>query len=437
MRVSIIGTGYVGLVTGVCLSEYGHHVTCIDRDAGKIERLAKGDPVIFEPGLARLMEQNSTAGRLHFTTDTQQAIAESEVVFLAVGTPPHPETGEADLQYIFAAAEEITPHLKPGTVVVTKSTVPVGTNRKIQQILGDLHVIASNPEFLREGSAVRDFMQPERVVVGVENVEAESRLRRLYHPLTLDTIPLICCDLETAEMAKYAANAFLATKVAFINEMADLCESTGANIRQIAHIMGLDSRIGDKFLNPGPGIGGSCFPKDTRALHHIANEMGVEFRILESVILANDLRKKQMADRIENALPESINMSDATIAILGITFKQNTDDIRESPALSIISNLLEKGAHLRIYDPKGMPAGKEYFANQKQIRWCEDSYDASQNADALTILTEWNNFRSLDLSRLKEAMCHPVIVDLRNICDPEEMRRYGIDYHSIGSANSR
>ena len=425
MKVAVIGTGYVGLVTGVCLSEYGHHVTCIDMDESKVERLKSGDPIIFEPGLSRLMQQNSDAGRLTFTSDSPAGVADAEIVFLAVGTPPHPATGEADMQYIFAAAEQIAPHLTKEAVVVTKSTVPVGINRKIKTFIGD-NAIASNPEFLREGSAVTDFMHPERVVVGVEDDAATAKLRRLYHPLTLDKITLIICDLETAEMSKYAANAFLATKVAFINEMADLCEHTGADIRQVAHIMGLDERIGSKFLNPGPGIGGSCFPKDTRALQHIANDLGVPFRILESTIEANDLRKESMAKRILAAAPEN-----ATIGVLGITFKQNTDDIRESPSLTIMQLLLDAGAKLRVYDPKGMEEGKKHFAGAN-IEWCENSYDAATGADALTILTEWNIFRSLDLEKLKTALTKPVILDLRNICDPKEMQQAGFEYQCVG-----
>ena len=425
MRVTVIGTGYVGLVTGVCLSEYGHEVTCVDHDVNKVSRLQAGDPIIFEPGLARLMQHNSDAGRLHFTADTVAGVEQAEIVFLAVGTPPHPDTGEADMQYIFAAAEQIAPHLHSDAVVVTKSTVPVGTNRKIEALIGE-NPIASNPEFLREGSAVNDFMKPERVVIGVEDAQAAEKLRRLYHPLTLDKIPFITCELETAEMSKYAANAFLATKVTFINEMADLCEHTGADIRQVAHIMGLDKRIGDKFLNPGPGIGGSCFPKDTRALQHTANNLGVPFRILESTIEANDLRKHAMAQRILTSAPEN-----ATIGILGITFKQNTDDIRESPALTICQGLLDAGAKLRIYDPKGMAAAKEYFANPS-ITWCEDSYDAAKNVHALGILTEWNIFRSLDLAKLKQVMQAPKILDLRNICNPQEMQKAGFDYESVG-----
>ncbi len=425
MKVAVIGTGYVGLVTGVCLSEYGHNVTCIDSNKSKVEQLKAGDPIIFEPGLGRLMKQNSDASRLIFTSDSPEGVADAEVVFLAVGTPPHPETGEADMQYIFAAAEQIAPHLAKGAVVVTKSTVPVGINRQIKARIGD-NPIASNPEFLREGSAVTDFMHPERVVIGVEEDVAANKLRRLYHPLTLDEIPLIICDLETAEMSKYAANAFLATKVAFINEMADLCEHTGADIRQVAHIMGLDERIGNKFLNPGPGIGGSCFPKDTRALQHIANDLGVPFRILESTIEANDLRKESMAKRILAASPEN-----ATIGILGITFKQNTDDIRESPALKIMQMLLESGAKLRVFDPKGMEEGKKHFAGEN-IDWCEDSYGAAHDTDALAILTEWNIFRSLDLAKLKNAMNKPVILDLRNICDPNEMKQAGFEYQCVG-----
>lgn len=433
MRLTMIGTGYVGLVSGVCFSEFGFAVTCVDKDAAKVARLKQGKTPIYEPELETLLEQNLKAGRLHFTTETAEAVPNADIVFLAVGTPPHPETGEADLQFVFAAAEEIAKYLRDYTVIVTKSTVPIGTGRKIKQIIQAANPaadfdIASNPEFLREGSAVHDFMKPDRIVLGTESDRADAALRTLYHPLTLGKIPVVSTGIETAEMSKYAANTFLATKVAFINEIADLCEKTGADVQIVAHAMGLDPRIGDRFLNPGPGIGGSCFPKDTHALANIARQQKVDFRIVESVISANERRKHAMAQKISHALDGA---SGKTIAVLGLTFKPNTDDIRESPALTIIEKLLEEKAVIRVYDPQGMEATRAYFG-KTPLTYCESSYECATGADALVILTEWNEFHHLDMQRIKAALRQPLAIDLRNIYAPQDMQDQGFRYISVG-----
>lgn len=436
MKLVMIGTGYVGLVSGVCFSEFGFHVTCVDKDANKVNQLQSGQATIYEPSLNRLMQQNMQAGRLIFTQDTSSAVRDADAVFLAVGTPPNPQTGEADLQYIFAAAREVAESLKGYTVIVTKSTVPIGTGKQIQEIIQRINPdadfdIASNPEFLREGSAVEDFMKPDRIVIGTTSERAEQTLQKLYRPLTLEKVPIVSTDIETAEMSKYAANSFLATKVAFINEIADLCEKTGANVSTVAKAMGLDPRIGDKFLNPGPGIGGSCFPKDTKALASIARSHSVDFRIVESVIEANDERKHAMAKRIISNLGGEEAAKNKTAAVLGITFKQNTDDIRESPALAIIDDLLRAGIEIRIYDPQGMSAGRSRYQHHS-INWCKDSYDCANGADALVVITEWNEFRHLDFDRIKKSLKKPLIIDLRNIYDPREMAKLGFEYSSVG-----
>lgn len=434
MKLTVIGTGYVGLVSGVCFADLGFSVTCIDKDSSKIDRLRKGEATIYEPSLNRLLTQNLEAGRLHFSTELSSAVAQADAVFLAVGTPPDPQTGEADLQYIFAAAEEVAKALQGHTVIVTKSTVPVGTGRQIADKIRQCNPaadfdIASNPEFLREGSAVQDFMQPDRIVIGTSSNRAEAVLRKLYHPLTQNDIPIIATSVETAEMSKYAANSFLATKVAFINEIADLCEKTGADVQMVAKAMGLDPRIGEKFLNPGPGIGGSCFPKDTKALLNIAQQAEVDFRIVEGVILSNEQRKHAMARKIITALGGKA--AKKTIGILGLTFKANTDDIRESPALTIISDLLSAGVTIRLYDPHGMENGREYFAAQP-IHWCANSYDCANGADALVVLTEWNEFRHLDFAKLKKSMHQPLMIDLRNIYHPLDVQEAGFRYVSVG-----
>lgn len=434
MKLTIIGTGYVGLVSGVCFAELGFDVTCVDNDAGKVKRLKAGESIIYEPSLSELMIKNSAARRLHFTTDTAAAVGAADAAFLAVGTPPHPKTGEADLQYIFAAAEEVAAAITNYTVVITKSTVPVGTGKKIAAVIRKTNPkadfdIASNPEFLREGSAVSDFMNPDRVVIGTESNRAEELLRKLYQPLTQKNVPLLATTVETSEMSKYASNAFLATKVAFINEIADLCEKLDADVQMVAKAMGLDPRIGEKFLNPGPGIGGSCFPKDTRALVNIAEEAKVDFRIVGAAIGANDARKHAMAQKVIAACNGSVEGK--LIAVLGLTFKANTDDIRESPALVILNDLLAAGAQLKIYDPQGMEHGKEYYHGQK-VGWAKDSYDAAKDAEALVVLTEWNEFRELNLIQLRSALKIPTLIDLRNIYEPAAMRDAGFKYVSVG-----
>lgn len=434
MRITIIGTGYVGLVSGVCFSDLGFHVTCVDKDAAKIERMQAGEATIYEPSLNRLMQRNMEVGRLHFTTQLKPAVAASDAVFLAVGTPPDLITGQADLQYIFAAAEEVAAALNGYTTIITKSTVPVGTGKKIAARIraknpGAEFDIASNPEFLREGSAVNDFMKPDRIIIGTESPKAEALLCKLYHPLTQGDIPILATTVETAEMSKYAANAFLATKVAFINEIADLCEKLNADVQVVAKGMGLDPRIGEKFLNPGPGIGGSCFPKDTRALVNIAEEAKVDFRIVGAAIGANDRRKTHMAQKIEAALGGSVQGKN--IAVLGITFKANTDDIRESPALYIMDALLAKGAQLSAYDPQGMEHARDYFRS-KAVTFAANPYAAAQDAEAVVIITEWNEFRHLDFEKLKTALKRPLIIDLRNLYTPADVREQGVEYVSVG-----
>jgi UDPglucose 6-dehydrogenase len=432
MKLTIIGTGYVGLVSGVCFAELGFQVTCVDTDATKVARLQAGESTIYEPSLSDLMVKNSAAGRLSFTTDLAAPVAQADAVFLAVGTPPDPKTGEADLQYIFAAAEQIAAALSGYTVVITKSTVPVGTGKKVAAAIRKVSPtadfdISSNPEFLREGSAVGDFMNPDRIVIGVESTRADAVLRRLYTPLA--PAPLLVTSVETAEMSKYASNAFLATKVAFINEIADLCEKLGADVQMVAKAMGLDPRIGEKFLNPGPGIGGSCFPKDTRALVSIAQEAKVDFRIVGAAIGANDARKHAMAQKVIAACGGSVEGK--KLAVLGLTFKANTDDIRESPALVILNDLLAAGAQLTIYDPQGMEHGKHHYRGQA-VSWAQDSYDCAKNAEALVVLTEWNEFKNLDFKKMHNALKHPTVVDLRNIYNPAELREAGFTYVSVG-----
>lgn len=434
MKLTIIGTGYVGLVSGVCFAELGFDVTCVDNDAGKVKRLKAGESIIYEPSLSELMVKNSAAGRLHFTTDTAVAVGAADAVFLAVGTPPHPKTGEADLQYIFAAAQEVAAAITHYTVVITKSTVPVGTGKKIAAVIRNTKPkadfdIASNPEFLREGSAVSDFMNPDRIVIGTESNRAEEVLRELYQPLTGKNVPLLATTVETSEMSKYASNAFLATKVAFINEIADLCEKLDADVQMVAKAMGLDPRIGEKFLNPGPGIGGSCFPKDTRALVNIAKDAQVDFRIVGAAIGANDARKHAMAQKVIFACNGSVEGK--LIAVLGLTFKANTDDIRESPALVILNDLLAAGAQLKIYDPQGMEHGKHYYHGQK-VEWAKDSYDAAKDAEALVVLTEWSEFKELNLTQLRSALKIPTLIDLRNIYHPATLREAGFKYVSVG-----
>ena len=441
MRVAMIGTGYVGLVSGACFSEFGVSVTCVDKDADKIVRLQRGEVPIYEPGLDQLVTVNQAAGRLTFTTDLDTALDGADAVFIAVGTPSRRGDGHADLTYVFAAADEIAEALakRPGsrTVVVTKSTVPVGTGRQLANILAKrlpagTFDVASNPEFLREGSAIQDFMRPDRVVIGTESEHARIVLRALYRPLYLLETPVVFTTIETAELIKYAANAFLATKITFINQVADLCEAVGADVQDVARGIGLDGRIGRKFLHAGPGFGGSCFPKDCAALVRTAEEAGRRMTMVEDVLDINDSRKRGMADRIVAACGGTV--AGKTLAVLGLTFKPNTDDMRDSPSLSILPPLIEAGATIRAFDPEGMAEAKKLLPD---LEYCGDAYHALEGADALVLVTEWNEFRALDLARVKDLLRSPVVVDLRNIYQPDEMAASGFTYHSIGRSTAK
>jgi len=433
MKVTMIGTGYVGLVSGACFAEFGAEVTCVDVDADKIARLERGEIPIYEPGLEDLVAKNAAARRLRFSTDFAEPVRGADLVFIAVGTPSRRGDGYADLSYVYDAARAIAAYLEGYTVIVDKSTVPVGTARNVARIAGEVNPqadfdIASNPEFLREGSAIGDFMRPDRVVIGVESARAEARLRELYRPLNLIETPIMITGLESAELIKYASNAFLATKISFINEMSTLCEAVGADVHAVAKGMGLDGRIGRKFLHPGPGYGGSCFPKDTQALVRIAQENGVSSRIVESVIEVNAAQKARMVKKIRSALGGS--EAGRTIAVLGLTFKPETDDMRDSPSLSILPALIEKGARVRAHDPQGMDEARKLLP--PAVEYCEDLYAALDGADALVILTEWNEYRGLDLGRARARMAGDVFVDLRNIYEPARMREAGFDYHCVG-----
>ncbi|MBI1182590.1 MAG: nucleotide sugar dehydrogenase [Alphaproteobacteria bacterium] len=436
MQITMIGSGYVGLVSGACFSEFGHTVVCVDKDPAKIEALEAGRMPIYEPGLDALVARNVEAGRLRFTTDLPSAVPGSDAVFIAVGTPSRRGDGHADLTYVFAAAREVADVLQGYALVVTKSTVPVGTGTRVREIVGSRlkeigsdarFDVASNPEFLREGSAIDDFMRPNRVVVGAETEEARTVMHRLYRPLSLRETPMLVTSIETAELIKYAANAFLATKITFINEMADLCEQAGADVQDLARGIGLDQRIGPKFLHPGPGYGGSCFPKDTRALLATADQYRVKLGIVGAAATANEQRKHAMAERIVAACGGSV--VGKTVAVLGLTFKPNTDDMRESPSLDIIPALQRAGATIRAYDPQGMAEAARLL---NDVTFCGDAYDAMDGADAVAIVTEWNQFRALDLERAKGLLRTPVMVDLRNIYRPEELDGSGFTYHSIG-----
>jgi UDPglucose 6-dehydrogenase len=432
MRVAMIGTGYVGLVSGACFSEFGTQVTCVDKDAGKIARLEKGEIPIFEPGLENLVQTNASAGRLTFTTDLASAVAAADIVFIAVGTPSRRGDGHADLTYVYEAAREIGRAMSGYTVVVTKSTVPVGTGRKVHEILSEVAPegsfdVVSNPEFLREGSAIGDFMRPDRVVIGSDSERAAEAMSQLYRPLYLIEKPILHTSLETAELTKYAANAFLAMKITFINEIADLCEQVGANVQDVAKGIGLDGRIGRKFLHAGPGYGGSCFPKDTLALVKTAQDFGAPIDLVETTVAVNDRRKKQMARRIVEACGGSVEGK--TIALLGLTFKPNTDDMREAPSLEIVPALQAAGAKVRAFDPEGMEEAAKLLEG---VTYCEDAYEAMEGADALAIVTEWNAFRNLDLGRVKKLLSEPVFVDLRNVYDTASMLEAGFRYSSIG-----
>lgn len=434
MRIAMIGTGYVGLVTGACFSEFGVEVVCVDKDKNKIERLNKGEIPIYEPELDHLVENNVRAGRLSFTDDLSSAVKSAEAVFIAVGTPSRRGDGHADLTYVYAAAREIAEAMDGYTVVVTKSTVPVGTGDEVEAIIRETcpdadFDVASNPEFLREGSAINDFMRPDRVVIGSVSEKAQEVMRQLYRPLFLIETPIIFTARRTAELIKYAANTFLATKITFINEIADLCEAVGADVQDVSKAIGLDGRIGGKFLHAGPGYGGSCFPKDTLALVHTAQDAGSPIKIVEAVVAVNDVRKKNMADKIAAASGGDVNGK--TIAVLGLTFKPNTDDMRDSPSLDIVPALIERGAIVRAFDPQGMEEAAKLLDD---VVWCDNAYEAAEGSDVLTIITEWNEFRALDLDRIKSLMTRPAMVDLRNIYNPDEMLEAGFDYSCIGRA---
>lgn len=437
MNVVMIGAGYVGLVSGACFAEFGANVTCLDVDADKIERLQGGGIPIYEPGLDDLVARNVRGGRLSFTTEFDSTIEEADLVFIAVGTPTRRGDGHADLSYVYSAARQVAQHLRGYTVVVDKSTVPVGTAREVARIIrGENPVadfdVASNPEFLREGAAIGDFMRPDRVVIGVESERAESLLRELYRPLNLIETPILVTNLESAELIKYASNAFLATKISFINEMSALCEAVGADVHEVAKGMGLDGRIGRKFLHPGPGYGGSCFPKDTLALVRIGQEHGAPARIVETVVEVNAAQKARMIKKIRGALGGS--EAGRTVAVLGLTFKPETDDMRDSPALSILPGLMEKGAVIRAHDPEGIEEARQQLP--EGVVYCEEIFDAVQGADAVVLMTEWNVYRGLDLPRMQELMKGNVFVDLRNVYEPGRMREAGFDYHCVGRSVS-
>ena len=432
MRIAMIGTGYVGLVSGACFSEFGIDVVCVDKIDEKIDALNNGEIPIYEPGLDDLVAKNVDAGRLSFTKNLAEAVGNADAVFIAVGTPSRRGDGHADLTYVYDAAREVAQSMVGYTVIVTKSTVPVGTGDKVEDIIqqespaGDFDVV-SNPEFLREGSAISDFMRPDRVVIGAASDRAQDVMRNIYRPLFLIETPILFTARRTAELIKYAANTFLATKITFINEMADLCESVGADVQDVSKGIGLDGRIGAKFLHAGPGYGGSCFPKDTLALVKTAQDAGAPIRIVETVVDVNEKRKSAMADKIADATGG--DLSGKTVAVLGLTFKPNTDDMRDSPSLAIVPALVAQGADVRAFDPQGMEAAKEIITG---IKWCGSAYDAIDGSDVLAIVTEWNEFRALDLQRIKDLMNDAVMVDLRNIYNPDEMVAAGFDYHSIG-----
>jgi UDPglucose 6-dehydrogenase len=432
MRVAMIGTGYVGLVSGACFADFGHEVTCIDKDAGKIARLKDGIMPIFEPGLDQLVSNNVREGRLFFATEAAEAVREADAVFIAVGTPSRRGDGHADLSYVYGAAEEVADLMDGFTVVVTKSTVPVGTGDEIERIIRERRpdadfAVVSNPEFLREGAAIDDFKRPDRVVVGTDDERAREVMTALYRPLNLNQVPMLFTSRRTSELIKYAANAFLAMKITFINEMADLCEAVGANVQEVARGIGLDNRIGSKFLHAGPGYGGSCFPKDTLALVRTATDAGSPVRLIETTVDINAARKKAMAGKIAAALDGQVE--GRTVGVLGLTFKPDTDDMRDSPALDIIPALQAQGANIQAYDPEGAEEASHLLEG---VTFVEGPYDAAAGADALVILTEWNAFRALDLERLRLVMNQPTIVDLRNVYDPAEMTAAGFRYASVG-----
>ena len=432
MRVAMIGTGYVGLVSGACFADFGHEVTCVDKDVGKIDALTRGEMPIYEPGLNDLVAVNARAGRLKFTTALAPAVAAADAVFIAVGTPSRRGDGHADLSFVYDAAREIAKALDGFTLVITKSTVPVGTGDEVERIVRETRAdadvaVVSNPEFLREGAAIRDFKHPDRIVVGTTEPRAREVMTELYRPLYLNRAPIMFTDRRTAELIKYAANAFLATKITFINEIADLAEKVGADVQEIARGIGLDNRIGAKFLHAGPGFGGSCFPKDTVALLKTGQDNAAPLRVVEAVVAVNDARKRAMARKVAHALGGEVR--GRTVAVLGLTFKPNTDDMRESPSIPLITALQDMGAKVRAYDPAGMEQAKAVLGN---VAFCQDAYDCAKGASALVICTEWEQFRALDFERLKGVMERPVLVDLRNIYRPEEAARHGFAYESVG-----
>ena len=432
MRIVVVGTGYVGLVSGACFADFGHHVTCVDKDQEKISSLIRGEIPIFEPDLDRVVHSNVSAGRLVFTSELEGPVSNAEAVFIAVGTPSRRGDGHADLSYVYAASREIAAAVDGFTVIITKSTVPVGTGDEVERIIQQVNpsadiAVVSNPEFLREGAAVRDFKHPDRIVVGTEDDRARKVMGEIYRPLYLNQAPIMYTGRRTAELIKYAANAFLATKITFINEIADLAEKVGANVQEIARGIGLDNRIGSKFLHAGPGFGGSCFPKDTRALIKTAQDQDVPLRIVEAVNAVNDIRKRAMARKV--AAPFGGNLRGKIVAVLGLTFKPNTDDMREAPSIPLIAALKDMGATVRAFDPVGMKFAR---IEMPDIEYCEDPYSCAEGSDALVIVTEWEQFRALDLDRLKREMACPVVVDLRNIYNPEDLTNRGFLYQSIG-----
>ena len=432
MRIAMIGSGYVGLVSGVCFADFGHDVVCIDKDAAKIAQLEAGVMPIYEPGLKEIVDKNVREGRLTFTTDLATGVAGAKAIFIAVGTPSRRGDGYADLSYVYAAAKEIAVHADDDAVVVTKSTVPVGTGDEVERIVREVRpdsriAVVSNPEFLREGAAISDFKHPDRIVIGADDSRARDVMQEAYRPLYLNNQPILFMARRTAELTKYAANAFLATKITFINESADLCEATGTNVQDVARGIGLDNRIGRKFLHAGPGYGGSCFPKDTLALVKTGHDAGAPLRIVETVVAINDQRKRAMARKVIAACGGSVRGK--TIGLLGLTFKPNTDDMRDAPSLMIIPALQDNGAKIRAYDPEGMGQAKAMLDN---VEFAQSAYAAVEGADALVLVTEWDAFRALDLTKVKTLLKFPVVVDLRNVYRPDEMERHGFTYVSIG-----
>src|SRR6516225_760164 len=437
MRVTIIGTGYVGLVSGACIADFGHQVTCVDKDITKISTLNAGEIPIFEPGLGDIVRSNLEEGRLAFTTALRESVRDADAVFIAVGTPSRRGDGHADLSHVYTAAREIAGALEGFTIVITKSTVPVGTGDEVERIIRELRhdadfAVVSNPEFLREGAAIHDFKHPDRIVIGTEDEHAKKVAAEIYRPLYLNQAPILYTSRRTAELIKYAANAFLATKITFINEIADLCEAVGADVQDVARGIGLDGRIGRKFLHAGPGFGGSCFPKDCRALVRTAGEAGAGLAIVETVLRVNDARKRRMAEKIAAACGGSL--TGKSLAVLGLTFKPNTDDMRDAPSLEILPRLIAAGARIRAFDPEGMDEAKKLIP---ELVYCRDAYQTMEGADALILLTEWNEFRGLDLGRVRDLLTSPLVIDLRNIYQPQEMAAAGFSYLSIGRPAQR